>query len=217
MAGTNVVWADCPKEEDWDNVSFVDDPAIDDVAPRRSYASSRTARSASGASKKPLSAATYRARASPPSDEGYDSRLVSDWIMAQNPGMEMPPTPEEGGGGGGREVFVDPVGQSMVNAANSMSVAKHVKFPAVTTTSYARGQDRHERWPPVATDKPVPKVQVVPTFPEPISMQSPPRFRSAPPPDLFGEALQASKSAAKKSAVLCSPMKEPAKRTITNG
>ena len=90
---------------DWDNVSFVEDPDLDEFAEHRyavTAAAPQHAPAAAARRKERRRKAPAAAR-----DDGYDDRLVCDWISAQNPGLEMPATP--GGDDDEAVVFVDEV------------------------------------------------------------------------------------------------------------
>ncbi|KAH8097629.1 hypothetical protein JL720_526 [Aureococcus anophagefferens] len=76
---------------DWDNVSFVEDPDLDEFAEHRhavTAAAPQHAPAAAARRKERRRRAPAAAR-----DDGYDDRLVCDWISAQNPGLKMPATP----------------------------------------------------------------------------------------------------------------------------
>ncbi|KAH8043956.1 hypothetical protein JL722_14920 [Aureococcus anophagefferens] len=127
---------------DWDNVSFVEDPDLDEFAEHRhavTAAAPQHAPAAAARRKERRRRAPAAAR-----DDGYDDRLVCDWISAQNPGLKMPATP--GGGDDEAVVFVDPVNQSMLNAQLSLTTSTKM-FPPVKTTYYGSPQ-RSEPWPP---------------------------------------------------------------------
>jgi len=190
---------------DWDNVSFVEDPDLDEFAEHR-YAVTAVAPQHAPAAAARRKERRRRAPAAA-RDDGYDDRLVCDWISAQNPGLEMPATP--GGDDDEAVVFVDPVNQSMLNAQLSLTTSTKM-FPPVKTTYYGSPQ-RSEPWPPrpkpvAAAPRAAPRA--APAFPEPINA-SPPR-RGPAAGACFDEALSAS-SAAKKSALKCSParVKQP--------